>query len=226
MSSNMISKIKDVFKSPEQKEIEARMEFNKNRRAFQKYYNDLDGSIKNFSKMAREAELSGNHENAISCATFVIKLQKTQVKVQGLLQRFEMMYNMQRLSHVMTRFVDACADMGVDMNNTIDLKGVWKSTAKIDTALGKMDQMTDLMGEVFNTVDGGLGNSVGEYQTPDEITANAEEMLNKIMGRGNIVESPVPQAAAEAAPPETKAVEQEQDDIDERLRKMKQELEE
>ena len=223
MPSKFTYKMKNMFKSKEQIEVEARMQFNRNKKSFQKYYNDLDGSIKTFSKMARDAEMSGNHANAISCVTFVRKLQKTQVKVQGLLQRFEMMYNMQRLTGVMSNFVDACANMGFNMNDTIDLKSMWKNTAEMDKALSKLDAMSDQMDTIFDTIDGGMNTSSDAVETQDEIEADAEEMLNKIMGRENMINTPVTQAAA-AAPQETQA--EETDDTDDRLRKMMQELSE
>ena len=67
--------LKNMFKSKEQIELEARMQFNQTKRSFARYYQDLDGSIKNFSRMARDAELNGNHENAKAAAKFVLKLQ-------------------------------------------------------------------------------------------------------------------------------------------------------
>ncbi len=220
MPGRIVYKMKNMFKSKEQIEVEARMQFNKNKKSFQKYYNDLDGSIKNFSKMARDAELSGNHINAVACASFVLKLQKTQVKVQGLLQRFEMMYNMQRLTGVMTNFVNACADMGFNMNEMIDLRSMWKNTAEMDKALGKLDAMSDQMEMIFDTIDGGMNATGEESQTQEEMKTDAEELLNKIVGRENMINAPAAQEAA-AAPQEKQT---ENDDTDERLRKMLQEL--
>ena len=225
MTSKFAYKMKTMFKSKEQLEVEARMEFNKNKKAFQKYYNDLDGSIRNFSKMAKDAEISGNHANAKSCATFVLKLQKTQVKVQGLLQRFEMMRSMQQLTGVMTNFMTACADMGFDMDANIDLKSMWKNTAAMDKALGKLDAMSDQMDLVFETIDGGMNTSGEALPTQEEMDADAEELLNKIMGRDNIINTPVVQAQETVtAPQETQTEAAESDDTDERLRKMMQEL--
>ena len=211
--------MKNLFKSKEQIEIEAKMKFNQNKRAFQKYYNDLDLSIKNFRKMAIDAEKSGNHANAVSAATFVGKLEKTQVKVQGLLQRFEMMYSMQRLTGVMSNFMGACAEMGFNMDATIDLKGMMKNSVSMEQALAKLDAMSDQMESVFDTIDGGM-NASEEHQTQEELNFSAEEMLNKWMGNDNILNAPAA-AADEAAPQEEAA---EGDDTDERLRKMMQEL--
>ena len=45
--------LKNAFKSKEQRELDARMEFNQNKRSFSKYYQELDASIKNFSQMAK-----------------------------------------------------------------------------------------------------------------------------------------------------------------------------
>ena len=193
--SKFTYKAKNLFKSKEQIEIEAKMKFNQNKRAFTKYYQELDASIKNFSNMARDAELSGNHANARSCAAFVLKLQKTQVKVQGLLQRFEMMYSMQRLTGVMTNFMQSCAEMGVNMDVNIDLKSMWKNTAEMDKALSKLDAMSDQMDSVFETIDSGMSNSqdVAASQTDPEV--EADRILDQIMGRYNAIQG-VPQAAA------------------------------
>ncbi len=194
-----------LFSSKEDREYKARMEFIKNKRAFTRYYQELDTSIKSFTKMARDAELSGNHENAKSCAVFVLKLQRTQTKVQGLLQRFEMMYSMQRLTGVMTTFVKACGKMGIDMNKSIDLKDLWKSTGKIDSALGKLDEMSDQMNMVFDTIDQGMG---AEYNNDkDELDAQAEGLLDGIMGRHNTVNYPSEeQANAQPSLEQTRAM--------------------
>lgn len=220
--------IKNMFKSKEQREIEARMEFNQNKRAFTKYYQELDGSIKNFSKMARDAELSGNHENAKSCAMFVLKLQKTQTKVQGLLQRFEMMYSMQRLTGVMSNFVQACAKMGFSMDSTINLKNMWKNTAEMDKALSKLDAMSDQMGMVFDTIDSGLNGTGDMLSGQEENDAEAEKLLNDIMGRHNATNfSEQTQASAvqtEVGSASANTPDAETDDTDERLRRMMEEL--
>ena len=221
-------KMKNLFKSKEQQEIEARMEFNKNKRAFTKYYQELDVSIKNFSKMARDAELSGNHENAKSCAKFVLKLQKTQIKVQGLLQRFEMMHSMQRLTGVMSNFVEACANMGFSMDSEIDLKSMWKNTAAMDKALSKLDAMSDQMDMVFDTIDSGM-NSTGQMEpSQEESETDAEVLLDQIMGRHVAVTYPEASATAAAAPvsaaDSAQAAPAEVDDTDERLRKMREAL--
>lgn len=219
--------VKNMFKSKQQKEIEARMEFNQNRHAFQKYYQELDGKIKSFSKMARDAELSGNHENAVSCAKFMTKMQKTQVRVQGLLQRFEMMYSMQQLSGVMTNFSEACAKMGFNMNNNIDLKSMWKNTAEMDMALGKLDAMSEQMDMIFDSIDNGLnlnGNS-DSLSGQEDSDAEANALLDQIMGRENVLKygAAAPAQAvsnAEASPDEAKSL----DDTEERLQKMLKEL--
>lgn len=221
-------KIKNMFKSKEQIEVEARMRFNQNKRSFTKYYKELDDSIKNFSKMARDAELSGNHANAKSCAAFVLKLQRTQVKVQGLLQRFEMMHSMERLTGVMTNFMEACADMGFYMDDAIDLKSMWKNTAAMDMALNKLDAMSDQMETVFDTIDSGMGSASEETMTAEETDAEADILLDKIMGRHNTINmASAPATAGKAAAPaaaEPAASEPIADDTDERLRRMMQEL--
>jgi len=214
---------KNMFKSKEQRELEAQMEFNKNRRGFTRYYNELGASIKNFSKMARDAELSGNHANAMSCSAFVLKLQRTQTKVQGLLQRFEMMHSMQRLSGVMTDFVSACANMGFNMDSTIDLQSMWKNTAAMDKAISKLDAMSDQMDMVFDTIDAGMNPSGEGIASQEENEAEAARLLDQIMGRHNdaTYNSGAKQIAAE--PAEEKQT-QPTDDTDERLRRMMDDL--
>ena len=222
--------MKHMFKSKEAIELEARMEFNKNKRSFLKYNQELDVSVKNFTKMAQEAELSGNHENAKACAKFVLKLQKTQVKVQSILQRFEMMYSMQRLTGVMTNFMKACANMGFNMDRNIDLKSMWKDTAAMDQALSKLDAMSDQMDMVFESIDSGMNLSGEAAPTQAEADADAEAYLNKIMGVYNDVNIPAAPVAAQPAAAQTAAVQQPasakpaEDETDERLRKLMQEL--
>ena len=208
--------LKNLFKSPEQKELEARMEFMKNKRAFTKYSTELEASIKNFSKMARDAELSGNHQNAVSCASFVIKLQNTQTKVQSLLGRFEMMYSMQRLSGVMSNFMKAATDMGYNMDANINLKDMWKNTAEMEKALNKLDAMSDQMDMVFDAIDSGMNLGQSEYMTDDEKEADASKMLDQIMGRYNTVTEPESAGGQKAGNDEA--------EINERLQKMMQEL--
>ena len=220
-------KMKNLFKSKEQIELEARMMFNKQQREFSRYYQELGTSIKKYSKMAEEAELQGNHANAIACAKFIGKLQKTQVKVQGLLQRFEMMHSMQRLSGVMTSFMQSCAEMGYSMDANINLKDMWKNTAAMDQAVNKLDAMSEQMDMVFDTIDQGLGSQAGISMQEDDAETEAAELLNSIMGRRNPINSvSVPQAAAQpaAASAETPQAAAAEDDTDERLRRMMQEL--
>lgn len=220
-------KMKNLFKSKEQIELEARMMFNKQQREFSRYYQELGTSIKKYSKMAEEAELQGNHANAIACAKFIGKLQKTQVKVQGLLQRFEMMHSMQRLSGVMTSFMQSCAEMGYSMDANINLKDMWKNTAAMDQAVNKLDAMSEQMDMVFDTIDQGLGSQAGVSMQEDDSEAEAAELLNSIMGRRNTINSvSAPQAAAQPAAASTEAPQAAaaEDDTDERLRRMMQEL--
>lgn len=230
-------RLKNAFKSKETLEIEGRMKFNQNKRAFAKYYQELDASIKSYSKMARDAELSGNHANARACISFVLKLQKTQVKVQGLLQRFEMMYSMVRLSGVMSRFMNACADMGFTMDENIDLKSIGKSTMAMDKALSKLDMMSDQMDQVFDTIDSGMNSNGDSLLDSDSQDAEIDAMLDRVMGRYNAAEMPsaahtVPMAQASQAVPSQPAASSPMpessaaDDIDERLRRMMQELKE
>ncbi len=221
-------KLRNLFKSKERIEIEARMRFNQNKRAFSKYYKDLDDSIRNYSKMARDAELSGNHENARACTKFILKLQRVQVKVQGLLQRFEMMRSMQQLAGVEANFMKACADMGFYMDDAIDLKNVWKNQAAMDLALGKLDAMSDQMESVFDTIDSGMSESGEEAMSEDEVDNEAEMLLDQIMGRHNTintVSAPATQQSNKAQSAlEPIANETVSDDTDERLRRMMQEL--
>ena len=119
-------KFKNLFKSKDQIELETRMKFNQTKRSFAKYSQELEGNIKSFTKMARDAELSGNHANALSCVKFVQKLQRTQVKVQGLVQHFEMTRSMQQMASVMSKFMHTCAEMGFNIDSNIDLKSMMK----------------------------------------------------------------------------------------------------
>ena len=217
-------KVKNMFKSQETRDIEAQMEFNKNRRAFTKYYQELDVTIKDFSKKAKEAELSGNHANAKSCAVFVLKLQRTQSKVQGLLQRFEMMHSMQRLSGVMTSFVDACTNMGYNMDSAINLKDLWKNTAEMDKAIAKLDAMADQMDQVFDTIDSGMNSNGEEIASQEENDAEAERLLNQIMGRHNITNYPDALQQGMAEPAAMESSPEAADDTDERLQKMMEDL--
>jgi len=229
----MAYNLKNMFKSKEQREIEARMEFNQNKRAFTRYYQELDASIKNFSKMARDAELSGNHENAKACAMFVLKQQKTQVKVQGLLQRFEMMHSMQQLSGVMSKFVEACAKMGYSMDDSINLKKMWKNTAEMDKALNKLDAMSDQMDMIFETIDSGMNRSGDVIASQEENEMEADTLLANIMGRHNAVTYAEPAAVQQndqsaAVPASMELNDQgtagQADDTDERLRRMMEDL--
>ena len=218
--------LKNMFKSKEQIKMEAQMEFRKNKRSFEKYYSELDTSIKTFSKMAQKARMDGNEANALACAKFILKLQRTQTKVQGLLQRFEMMQKMAELSGVMSDFVKACAKMGFSMDANINLKSMWKNTAAMDQALGKLDAMTDQMDMVFDTIDAGLGQVDGEVMDDEESDAEAAELLDKIMGRHNTT-TYAPERVAPAAEAVSEGAGRgatEQDDTDERLRRMMEEL--
>jgi len=219
-------KLKNMFKSKEQIELEARMQFNQTKRSFARYYQDLDGSIKNFSRMARDAELNGNHENAKAAAKFVLKLQSTQVRVQGLLHRFEMMHSMQELSGVMSKFMRTCADMGYNIDANIDLKGMMKDTLTMGKALNKLDAMTEQMDLVFDTIDDGMRDGNASYQSAEEQEEDAERMLDSIMGRHNAVSYPTAVGTAAVGAPAAEPKQAETDDTDERLRKMLQELKE
>ena len=218
-------KLKNLFKSKDQIEIEARMQFEKNRRSFMKYYQELDATMKSFSKMAVDAEKSGNHENAKACAKFVVKLQRTQIRVQGLLQRFEMMRSMQRLSGVYTDFVKACGEMGVSMDANIDLKSLWQNTAAMETAIGKLDAMSESMDMVFDSIDNGLSNGMGEMKTADENDAEADELLDRIMGRDNRINNiPRDSIINNTAAQTDSSAKETIDDEEEKLRKMMDEL--
>ncbi len=207
-----------LFKTKQQKEIEEKVAFNQKKKQFEKYYRDLDTSIKQFTKMAKDAELSGNHDNARSCIRFVQKLQQMQTKVQGLLQRFEMMWSMRQMSGVMDSFVKGCAKMGVNMSKTIDLGNLGKNMAKIEIGISQMDAMVDQMDMVFDTIDSGLGGNEDMYANPDErANDDVEQMLDQIMGRHNAVTYP---PAADPGEGEAAAL----DDTDERLRKMMEDL--
>lgn len=227
-------KMSNLFKSKETIELEARMKFNQNKRSFTKYYQELGTSIKEFSKMAKDAELSGNHANAQNCARFILKLQRTQTRVQGLLQRFEMMRSAQRLTGVMSNFMEACVEMGFDMDDKLDLKSMSKNTMALETTLSKLDAMSDQMDEVFNSLDGMMGSADDQGLSDEESNAQATALLDQIMDRHNIVSYPelsqpaVTQPVAAQPVTAQPVVEQpatdESDAIRERLLKMRQEL--
>lgn len=215
-------KFKNLFKSKDQIELETRMKFNQTKRSFAKYSQELDGNIKQFTKMARDAELSGNHANALSCVKFVQKLQRTQVKVQSLVQHFEMTRSMQQMASVMSKFMRTCAEMGFNIDSNIDLKSMMKDTMAMDKALNKLDAMTDQMDMVFDVIDGGIKDSETDSLTEEEMNTEAEAMLNQIMGTHNIMS--YPDSVTEETQQSQMASAEE--DIDERLRKMRQELNE
>ncbi len=238
--AGFIQKVKDMFISEEEREIRARMKFNQTKRDFQKYYEELDATAKSFSKMARDAEISGNHDNALSAASFVGKLQRTQVKVQGLLQHFEMMHSMQRLAGVMTKFVSRCAEMGVDIDSKINFHGFEKNVVGMEQALNKLELYSDQVETVIDTIEE-VNMTGGPVMTAEEKKADAESILNGIMGRENAVHYPAAgekeparaQQPAEAQrvavgqetaePPETPA-DDSSGELAERIRMMRQEL--
>lgn len=236
-------KLQNLFKSKEQREIEARAEFNHNRNAFKKYERELAKSIKDFTRMAQEAELSGNHQNAVSCAQFIRKLQRSQTGVQALIQRFEMMQSATRLAGIMGTFSEACAKMGFQISDNINLKDMWRNTATIEQSLGKLDTMTQQMDMIFDSID--MGMSYPNELSQEESEKDAEALLDNIMGRYNTVNgvgeataapaaqvaapeavAPVAQAAApQAAAPQAAAPQATaEDDTTARLQKMMKEL--
>lgn len=227
MSGKLMYKLRNMFKSKEQIELEARMMFNKQQREFNRYYKDLGASIKKYEKMAEETARSGNHQNALSCTKFVLKLRRTQVRVQGLLQRFDMMRSMQQLSNVMSNFMSTCAEMGLNMDATINLQDMWKNTAMMEQSLGKLDLMSQQMDEVFNAIDGGLQEYGADMDSDEDMDAEANALLDQIMGRYNDIHSTVPETPnvdavrEQAAQP---AQTDESDNADERLRKMMEAL--
>ena len=227
MNRKTMYKLKNMFKSKEQIELEARMMFNKQQREFNRYYKDLGASIKKYEKMAEETARSGNHQNALSCAKFVLKLRKTQVRVQGLLQRFEMMRSMQQLSNVMSNFMSTCAEMGMNMDATINLQDMWKNTAMMEQSLSKLDAMSEQMDEVFNAIDGGLRDSDSDMNMDEDLDAEATTLLDQIIGRYNDVNAVTP-AQTDVQVVKAQVVQPvqttESDDASERLRRMMQEL--
>ena len=93
----------------------------------------------------------------------------------------------------------------------------------MDKALGKLDAMSDQMNMIFDTIDTGLsgGNELGLNQ--DESDAEAEALLNDIMGRHNATHFPESsQNLSAVANGDT--TEKEVDDTDERLRRMMEDL--
>ncbi len=214
--------MKNMFKSKEERELEAKMQFLQNKKAFERYYRELNTSIQSYSKMARDAELSGNHENALSCVKFIAKLQKTQVKVQGLTQRFEMMYSMQKLGFIMSNFSKACANMGFNLDTTINLKGAMKDMGAMDKALAKLDSMSDLMDNIFETIDSGLSSDGMDSGSSEAVDAEADRMLDQIMGRNNAIHFPTGESSGAAGG--SAAAAEPLDDTDEILKRLEGEL--
>lgn len=229
--------LQNIFKSKEQKEIEARMQFNRDRNTFKKYEKELETSIRDFTRMAEEAELRGNHQNAVTCAQFIRKLQRTQTRVQSVIQRFEMMRSAARLSSIMGTFTEACVRMGFQISENIDLKNMARNTATIEQSLEKLDTMTDQVDMIFDSIDRGMGGS--NELSQEESEQDAEALLDSIMGRYNTVnavgtanaapaQAAAPQAVApaaqvaapQAAAPQLAAA----DDTSARLNKMMEEL--
>lgn len=229
--------LQNIFKSKEQKEIEARMQFNRDRNTFKKYEKELETSIRDFTRMAEEAELHGNHQNAVTCAQFIRKLQRTQTRVQSVIQRFEMMRSAARLSSIMGTFTEACVRMGFQISENIDLKNMARNTATIEQSLEKLDTMTDQVDMIFDSIDRGMGGS--NELSQEESEQDAEALLDSIMGRYNTVnavgtanaapaQAAAPQAVApaaqvaapQAAAPQLAAA----DDTSARLNKMMEEL--
>lgn len=221
---NASYKIKNMFKSKERRELEAKILFNRQKRDFEKYYKELSAIIKEYTEKAKNTALEGNHQNALSCAKFVLRMQHTQVKVQGLLQRYQMMYSMQRLANVMTNFMDTCAKMSFKMNSDINLKKMMKSTASMDEALNNLDAMADQMDEVFNVIDGYMDKETLDpaFESND---AAAQQFLNQIMHIHNIQTTPDAPMAHEAPIASEPAVAEPSSDVAERIRRLKQELE-
>ena len=211
--SGIAEKLSNLFKSKQQKELEAKMEFQRNRRSFEKYYDDLGGTIKKFKKTMQDAELSGNHANAVSCAKFVLKLQNTQTKVQGLLQRFEMMKAMQDLTGVYVKFVDACGKMGVAMGSNINLQAVWKSNASMDQAISKLDAMSDNMNMVFKTIDEGLADSSADSDLVNVDDEAALKLINQELGITNTINQPEAKAEQPVQLKKTPAAEEADPDL-------------
>ena len=214
--------MKNLFKSKEERELEAKMQFLQNKKAFERYYRELNASIQSYSKMARDAELSGNHENALSCVKFIAKLRKTQVKVQALTQRFEMMYSMQKLGFIMSSFSKACANMGFNLDTTINLKGAMKDMGAMDKALAKLDSMSDLMDNIFETIDSGLASEGMDSGSSEAVDAEADRMLDQIMGRNNAIHFPTGESASTAGG--SAAAAEPVDDTDEILKRLEGEL--
>ena len=82
--------------------------------------------------------------------------------------------------------------------------------------------MTDQMDMVFDVIDGGIKDSETDSLTEEEMNTEAETLLNQIMGTHNIISYP------DSVTEETQQSQgvSAEEDIDARLRKMRQELNE
>ena len=222
-------KLKNLFKTQQQKEIEARIQFNQDWRSFERYYRQLDSTIKGFMKMAKDAELAGNHDNARTAAIFVAKLQRTQTRVQGLLQRFKMMYEMQGLAGMMTQFMEASARMGVKISSDIDIKRMMRDTVEMEKGLSMLDAMTSQMDMVFETIDSGMTSSLGldaeSQPSEEEMVSEADRLIDQIMGRHNTMTYTSAQSAQPAQPSAAQHKAPSADeDTDARIKKMLSDL--
>lgn len=212
---SVMYRLKNLFKTEEQINIETTMYYRKNKRYFTRCCDELGTSIEEFRKRAYNAEISGNHGNALACTAFALKLMRTQTRIHGLLERFEMLYSMQRLAGTMSRFMEGCARMGVSIDAGISLRTMTNNSAKLAMTLNKLDVMSDQLDEVFATIDGGMG---GDVISGVDISGNGiseEEVvveLNRLVGSNSLVQS----KPGEATP--------NLDDTDKRLANMKEEL--
>ncbi len=184
MSKGYMSyKLKNLFKSKETIELEAKMEYRRNERTFKNYSKELKRQIIKFQNMAVESERQGKHANAMTCMKFVDKLQRSDGKVDAILQRFEMMNAMMQMSDVMVKFMESCAKMGYRMKSDINLSRMMSDSTEMNKALMMMDSMSDQMESVFSSIDGFAddGESVEDMLDGDKLL---EDRLSQLMDRG------------------------------------------
>ena len=219
--SKLTYELSNMFKSHEQREIEARIEFQRKKRDFQKYSKDLKTTIQEFEMMAINAEKSGNSKNALVCVAFIRKLQKTESAIEGIILRFRMIESTRRLSGIMENFARACRRMGYDLDANLNLKTAMKNTVELEKALAKMEAMSEQMGMIFDSIDASDMGDFGEQTSEVEVTEDDRALLDKLMHRDSLENNPTAsqptrQPIIQTKEPTPESVE----DEDEKLRKL------
>lgn len=161
--------------SPEQKKINAEIEYRQQRRTLQRNAEDINRAISRFKEMACSAEKEGNHENAVRCAKFVKGLMGAQQKIADVIQRYDMLHCMHGYSDILVQFMDSCTAIGLNMNMNIDLEKLAAGQASLDSGLQQLDYLSERIDQTLESIDTGAGVSNKEY---DPV---AEQMLKELL---------------------------------------------